>query len=245
MSSNTHRTNKDKPRSVKCQHFFLPFDSHNYCPSCREAKKGDDPCVTLESPCDICASFLDEQMTKIKNRKCYVRKQKADTSRDNELDLLDDEDVDSLTGSQADLKGAAQQLFASPPGRRPLRFESLSLKTPAKTVPPTPGTALQQKIKSKLEKSLGSHFNIQLQQQLGVFQASMLEAMKSLQYEFQSLKKTSKGEVDQTSSSASKPGTSKQPKNLDPTPLRTQFSSGGDKAMDVDSWSTPSSSSRR
>ena len=63
---------------------------------------------------------------------------------------------------------------------QPLRFEALSLKTPAKSVPPTPGTALQQKIESKLEKSLGSQINIQLQQQMGAFQASMLEAMKSL-----------------------------------------------------------------
>ena len=99
-------------------------------------------------------------MNKIKNRKHYVRKQKADTSRDNELDLLGDEDLDSFTGSQADLEGAAEQSFASPPRPQPLRFESLSLKTPAKSVPPTPGTALQQKIESKLEKSLGSHFNI-------------------------------------------------------------------------------------
>ena len=38
-------------------------------------------------------------MTKIKNRKRYVRKQKADTSRDNELDLL---------GDEGDLEGAAQ-----------------------------------------------------------------------------------------------------------------------------------------
>ena len=163
-------------------------------------------------------------MNKIKNRKRYVRKQKADTSRDNELDLLGDEDVDSFTGSQADLEGAADQLFASPPHPQPLRFESLFLQTPAKSVPPTPGTALQQKIETRLEISMGSHFNIQLQQQIGLFQASMLEAMKSLQDEFQSLKETSKGEVDQTSS-ASKPGTSKQPENLDLTPPRTQFSS--------------------
>ena len=180
MPSNTQRSCKDKPRSVKCQHFCLPCDSHNYCSSCREANKGDDPCVTLESPCEICAGFLDEQMAKIKNRKLYVRKQNADTSREIELDLLGDEDVDLFTGSQADLEGAAQELFASPPRPQPLRFESLSLTTPSKSAPPTPGTALQQKIESKLEKSLGSHFNIQLQQQMGVFQASMSEAMKSL-----------------------------------------------------------------
>ena len=57
--------------------------------------------------------------------------------------------------------------------------------------------------------------------------------MKSLRDEFQSLKETSKGEVDKTSS-ASKPGTGKQPENLDPTPPRTQSSSRADEAMDVD-----------
>ena len=40
------------------------------------------------------------------------------------------------------------------------------MKTPAKTVPPTPGTALQQKLESKLEKSLGSRLDIQLDQNL-------------------------------------------------------------------------------
>ena len=59
-----------------------------------------------------------------------MRKQKADTSKAYELDLLGDEDVESFTGSQADL--AADNLFASPPRPQPLRFESLSLKTPAK-----------------------------------------------------------------------------------------------------------------
>ena len=53
-------------------------------------------------------------MLKIKNRKRYVRKQKADTSKHNELDLLGDEDVESFTGSQADLERAADNLFASP-----------------------------------------------------------------------------------------------------------------------------------
>ena len=79
-----------------------------------------------------------------------------------------------------------------PPHPQPLRFEALSLKTPPKTVPPTPSTALQQKIESKLEKFLGTPFNIQLRQQMGAFQASMLEAMKSLRDEMQSMKKSAK-----------------------------------------------------
>ena len=35
------------------------------------------------------------------------------------------------------------------------------------TVPPTPDTALQNRIENKLEKSLGFQLNIQLQQQMG------------------------------------------------------------------------------
>ena len=52
-------------------------------------------------------------------------------------------------------------LFSSPPHPQPLCFETLSLKTP-KTVKPTPGMALPQKIETKLVKSLGTQFNIQL-----------------------------------------------------------------------------------
>ena len=151
------------------------------------------------------------------------QKQKAD-KKDDELDLLGDEDIKSFTGSQADLESAAANLFTSPPRPQPLPSESLSLKTPAKSAPPTQGTALQQKIESKLEKFLRSHLNIQLQQQMGVFQASMLEAMQSVQDDFQSFKKTSNKsevEVDQTSVSACKPGPSKQAVNLDPTPPET------------------------
>ena len=96
------------------------------------------------------------------------------------------DDIKAISGSQADLEGAAADLFSSPPRPQPLRF--VSLKTP-QTVPPTPGTALQNEIESRLEKSLGNQFNIQLQQQMGVFQASMLEAMKSLRNEMDSIKK--------------------------------------------------------
>ena len=76
--------------------------------------------------------------------------------------------MEAFSGSQADLEGAAENLFSSPPRPQPLPIESLSLRTP-QTVPPTPGTALQNKIESKLEKSLGNQFNIPLQQQMRVF----------------------------------------------------------------------------
>ena len=116
VKMSTHQTNKDKPRAQKCRHFCFSFDLHNYCPTCREAGKGDDPCVTFETPCDICASFTDEQMKKIQHRKRYLKKQKAETSsKDNELDLLGEGDGDSFTGSNADLESAADNLFTSPP----------------------------------------------------------------------------------------------------------------------------------
>ena len=56
-----HQTNKDKPRAQKCHHFCFSFDLHNYCPTGREAGMGDDPCVTFETPCDICTTFTDEE----------------------------------------------------------------------------------------------------------------------------------------------------------------------------------------
>ena len=76
----------------------------------------------------------------------------ADTSKEDEPNLLGDEDVEAFSGSQADVEGAAENLFASPPRRQPLHFETLSLKTPV-TVPPTPGTTLHQRIEFKLEKA--------------------------------------------------------------------------------------------
>ena len=211
-----HQTNKDKPRAQKCRHFCFSFDLHN----------------TFETPCHICTSFTDEQMKKIQNRKRYLKKQKAESSsKDNELDLLGEGDGDSFTGSNADLESAADNLFTSPPRPQPLAFSSLSLKTPAKSVPPTPGTALQQKIQTNIEKSLGNSLNIHLQQQMGSFQASMLEAFQSLREELTAKKQT---EVDQTSFLASKPGTSSNNAvNLDLPPPRSGTNIHTE-AMDVD-----------
>ena len=214
-----HQMNKDKPRSSK------------YCPTCRESGKGDEPCVTFENPCEICTSFTEEQMLKISQRKRYIKKQKRDTgsSKDDDLDLLGD-DVDSFIGSHADLESAADNLFNSPPRPQPLPFRSLSIKTPAKTVPPTTGTTLQQKIESNLEKSLGNTLNIHLQQQMGSFQASMLEAFQSLRDELTTKKQAG---VDQTPASASKPGPSTSAVNLDLPPPRPKTTSHVEE-MEVD-----------
>ena len=127
MSS--HQSNKDKPRVLKCHHFCHSFDTHNFCPTYREAGKGDDPCVTFISPCNICASFTEEQMIKITHRKRYVKKQKSDLPKnDDELDLLGDQEVESFSGSHADLESVADHLFSSPLRPQPLAFEALSLK---------------------------------------------------------------------------------------------------------------------
>ena len=166
-------------------------------------------------------------MQKIAQRKRYIRKQIGNTvsSKDDELDLLGD-DVESFNGTNADLESAADNLFTSSPHPQPQPFSSLSLKTPAKTVPPTPGTALQQKIESNLEKSLGNTLNLHLQQQMGSFQASMLEAFQSLRDELSSKKQA---EVVQTS--ASRPGTSVVNLDLPPPRPTTNLQT---EDMDVD-----------
>ena len=89
---------------------------------------------------------------------------------------------------------------------------------------------MQQNIETTLEKSLGNSLNIHLQQQMGSFQASMLEAFQSLQEELTAKKQT---EVDQTSFSASKPGTSSTAVNLDLPPPRHRTNIQT-KDMDVD-----------
>ena len=136
-----HQSSKDKPRAAKCNHFCHPFDTHNFCPTCREAGKGDDPCVTKLTSCPIC-SFSEEQLTKITHRKRYNKKSKKDKTEDMDSDLLGDNSFESFGGSQADLEVAADRLFTSPPRPEPLSFETLSIRTPARTVSPTPGMAL-------------------------------------------------------------------------------------------------------
>ena len=89
MSS--HQTNKDKPRASKCHHFCHSFDVHNYCPTCREAGKGDDPCVTLLSPCNIYASFTEEQQTKITHRERYTKKGDKKSEKSDKNDDIDAE----------------------------------------------------------------------------------------------------------------------------------------------------------
>ena len=185
-------------------------------------------------------SLSDEQLQKIQNRKRYLKKQKAETSSKDELDLLGEGDGDSFTGSDADLESAADNLFTSPPPPphphpptprpQPLAFSSLSLKTPAKAVPPTPGTVLQNKIQRNLEKSLGDSLNIHIQQQMGSFQASMLEAFQSLREEL-AVKKPA--EVDPSPHASKASPSSNSAAHLDLPPPRSSTNAQSE-AMDVD-----------
>ena len=67
-------------------------------------------------------------------------------SSKDELNLLGHPEMeDTFSGSLEDLENAKEQLDSSPPRPQPLHFEILSLKMP-QTVPPTPGTVLQNRI---------------------------------------------------------------------------------------------------
>ena len=77
LKMSSHQVSSSNPRSSKCRHFCFVFDTDNYCPTCREADKGDDACVTNEEPCNICSAYTEEQLIKIKHRRRYVRKQKV------------------------------------------------------------------------------------------------------------------------------------------------------------------------
>ena len=76
---------------------------------------------------------------------------------------------------------------------------------------------------------------------MGVFQASMLVAMKSFGDEMQSMKKASEVEVDKTSASLSKAGPSKQPdpttQTSDPTTRASDHSDA--QPMDMDVYGPP------
>ena len=121
----SHQANTNKPRALKYRHLCFSFDLHNYCPTCREAGKGDDPCISHEKQCQLCPLFTEEQNCKIKNRRRYALKHKLDSSRD-DLDLLGDPDMEKVfSGSHEGLEHAAQQLYSSPPHPQHWKYYAL------------------------------------------------------------------------------------------------------------------------
>ena len=69
----------------------------------------------LKPPAKFARLSLMNNCKKNQNRKRYLKKQKAETSSKDELDLLGEGDGDSFTGSNADLESAADNLFTSAP----------------------------------------------------------------------------------------------------------------------------------
>ena len=54
-------------------HFFAVWDKHTYCPTCRDKKRGEDPCVR-GLRCSICDSFTPEQKRAVSSRRTYQEK---------------------------------------------------------------------------------------------------------------------------------------------------------------------------
>ena len=83
------------------------WDSHHYCPKCRDDLKGDDLCVkSLE--CNICSAFSEDQKKTIRNRNRYKSKKDqgsslfGDNSKDGSIDdsLLDEDESSATVSSQ-------------------------------------------------------------------------------------------------------------------------------------------------
>ena len=112
---------------------FVSFLIHTIiAPHAGNLAKGMTPASQIHLHAISVQISLKKNKLKIKDRRRYVRKQKAsdpyNTSKDDDVDLSGD-DMEAFSGSQADLEGAAGNLFSSP-CPQPLHFESLSLKTP-------------------------------------------------------------------------------------------------------------------
>ena len=72
----------------------------------------------------------EEQQAKITHRKRYIKRgnkksKKSDKNDDLDVELLDDNSIDSFGGSHAELEVSAERLFTSPPQPQPLAFDSL------------------------------------------------------------------------------------------------------------------------
>ena len=122
--------------------------------------------------------------------------------------------------SHEDLENAAQQLYSSP---HPLKCLKMSL----------PLWAQPSKIKLK---KVWVHNCVQLQQQMGVFQASIMETLQSLRDKNKSVKNPNSGVgVDQISTSDPKPGLSKQPDLQKSPSTNVQSNKTSNKPMETDS----------
>ena len=85
-----------------CHQFTSDWDSHHYCWSYRDKKKGDDVCVTSkEADCYICLQFSWEQRKKLKAKKAYQLKKAKDISKDSVDSFLGFDDPPSSTSASS------------------------------------------------------------------------------------------------------------------------------------------------
>ena len=103
------------------------FDSHNFCPTCRDRGKGDDVCVK-EKPedCYICLQFSAEQMKKLKPRKSSKKSKEETVSKEVEDSLLGVETTSgSVAASSASIGSATPQVSSDPLQQILAKLESM------------------------------------------------------------------------------------------------------------------------
>ena len=105
---------KGQKIAAGCRHFTSDWDSHHYCWTCRDKKKGDDVCVTSkEEDCYICLQFSSEQRKKLKAKKAYQLKKAKHISKDLEDSLLGSDDPPSSTPASTAMTSASTEKSAS------------------------------------------------------------------------------------------------------------------------------------
>ena len=96
--SSSNSINGVNQRRGSCGHQMAAFDQHRRCVRCREAKKGDDPCVAGKE-CQICRSFTPQQLEQLAAPNRH-RQTKNSAARDPALLEPAGSTVDERTGNQ-------------------------------------------------------------------------------------------------------------------------------------------------
>ena len=101
-----------------CRHFTSESDSHHFCWSCRDKRKGDDVCVTSkEEDCYICLQFSSDQKKKLKAKKEYQLKKSKEISKDY---LLGPEELPSTTPASTSATSSVTTLLSDKSSSDPL-----------------------------------------------------------------------------------------------------------------------------
>ena len=80
---------KGQKQASGCHYFMADWDSHHYCPSCRDKGKGDDVCVVeKQEDCYICLQFTLDQVKKLKAKKVLRKIKEGSMPKELEDSLL-------------------------------------------------------------------------------------------------------------------------------------------------------------